>query len=493
MVRSFLPAALIILSAVDAGAVDSKETDRVRRSLVRILATAQNADYRTPWNAGGPRQSVGSGFVIDGQRILTNAHVVSNARLLNVERYGSARPSVARVEFMAHDCDLAILKVDDPTFFEGMTTLQPGDLPALHSNVTAYGYPIGGQRMSVTRGVVSRIEFRTYSHSGLDAHLTVQIDAAINPGNSGGPVVQDGKFVGVAFQGFSGAVAQNTGYMIPTPVVRRLFRDVEDGRYDGYVELAVEYSNLLNPAHRRAVGLPPGDNGVIVTDLLSVGSAAGALEVDDVLLAIDGHAIRADGQIQLDGEFVQLEEIVERKFHGDKVRFDFLRAGKARSVDVTLKGAWPFRLLASQYDVQPRFVVFAGLVFQPITRNFMVEHKVKDPDVTFYYHHFVAEKLYQDRNELVILSSIVNDPINSYLRGFRHSVVDTVNGEHIADVRALAAALDKDVEHHVITFLGSGQPLVVESRQLPDARKRILSQYNVTSERYLGPPQEAAE
>ena len=163
---------------------------------------------------------------------MTNAHVVSNARFLAVSKEGDPKPYPARVVHVAHDCDLALLTVDNPQFFNNTMSLDFGGIPVIESTVSVYGYPIGGDRLSVTRGVVSRIDFQTYSHSGVDSHLTIQIDAAINPGNSGGPVLQDGKVVGVAFQGYSGDVAQNVGYMIPTPVIRRFLKDVEDGRYD---------------------------------------------------------------------------------------------------------------------------------------------------------------------------------------------------------------------------------------------------------------------
>ena len=119
-------------------------------------------------------------------------------------RRTTRRSDIAIVEHIAHDCDLALLKVDDPAFFKDTKPLPLGEIPELESSVTVIGYPIGGERISVTQGVVSRVDFRTYTHSVVDSHLTVQIDAAINPGNSGGPVVQAGKVVGIAFQGFSG-------------------------------------------------------------------------------------------------------------------------------------------------------------------------------------------------------------------------------------------------------------------------------------------------
>ena len=96
--------------------------------------------------------------------------------------------------------------------------------------------------MSVTTGIVSRIDFTLYTHSSVDSHLAIQISAQINPGNSGGPVMQDGKVVGVAFQGYSGDVAQGVAYMIPTPVIRRFLKDVSDGHYDRYVDLGITYA-----------------------------------------------------------------------------------------------------------------------------------------------------------------------------------------------------------------------------------------------------------
>ena len=147
-----------------------------------------------------------------------NTHVVSNARLLIVEKDNDPKKYVAHVQFVGHDCDLAVLTVEDPdNFFKGTIPLQFGGLPEIsESTVTVYGYPIGGERMSVTNGILSRIVFQTYSHSGIDSHLTIQTSAPINPGNSGGPVLQDGKVIGVAFQGYSGDVAQNTqATMIP--------------------------------------------------------------------------------------------------------------------------------------------------------------------------------------------------------------------------------------------------------------------------------------
>lgn len=66
--------------------------------------------------------------------------------------------------------------------------------------VSLHDYDAGGDSISVTKGVVSRVELREYSHSSTEL-LTIQIDAAINSGNSGGPVFLGNKVAGVAFEG----------------------------------------------------------------------------------------------------------------------------------------------------------------------------------------------------------------------------------------------------------------------------------------------------
>lgn len=471
--------------AFTVSAVDDFES--INQSLIRLTVAGQKPDYRIPWNPGRSSRGSGSGFVIGERRIMTNAHVISNSRFIELEKDGDPERYQAQVKFVAHDCDLAILEVDDPDFFEGTQALEFGNIPALHSTVYAFGYPIGGERMSVTRGVVSRIEFRTYSHSGLDSHLSIQVDAAINPGNSGGPVIQDGKVVGVAFQGYSGAVAQNTGYMIPTPVIRRFLADIEDGSYDGYAELAVEHSNLLNPVDREYLSMSPGMTGVRVTNVMSVGSAFGVLEEDDVLMAIDGHPIDNDGHIKLKEEYVQFAEIIERKFHGDSVKFDIFRERAPLTVTVRLRGAWPYLIYRNEYDKMPRYVLFAGLLFQPMSRDFMSAHKVKNPQIKYLYDFYITDEIFEERPEVVILSSVLTDNINTYLGGFTMSVIDEINDLKIKRMADLAAAFAEPADQYVIRTIDGGPPIVIDAVNVEAARKRIVSNYHVTSEQYLGP------
>jgi S1-C subfamily serine protease len=466
--------------------VFAEEISHVRNSVVRVTVVSQVSDYSLPWNPGKLSTSRGAGFVISNNRILTNAHIVSDARFIVVQKEDDSRNYEARVKFIAHDCDLAMLEVLDKSFFVGVKPLSLGGLPLLDSTVLVIGYPIGGNRLSVTRGVVSRIDFRIYSHSSADSHLTIQIDAAINPGNSGGPVMQNNKVVGVAFQGFRGDVAQNVGYMIPTPVIERFLKDIEDGQYDHYVDLAIMYFPLLNNTHRRALGLEPGDFGVVVSKVLTAGASNGILRVGDVLLSIDGLSIFSNGSVELDGDRTQLSEVVERKFKGDSVRLEVFRAGEKMEVTVPLSRPWPYLMQARTYEVKPRFVVFGGLVFQPLSKNFLKKGTIKKADVLYQYLSFIEDELYLETPEIIVISKILPDPINAYLDDFAGSIVESVNDRKIETLEDISDAFDEVVDFYVIKLKGEGRPLVLERKEVEKARGRILKGYGVISERYLG-------
>jgi S1-C subfamily serine protease len=450
------------------------------RSVLRIEVATQNYDYQTPWNSGNFSGGIGTGFLIGKNRILTNAHVVSNQQRILITVHGSPKKYPAKVEFVAHDCDLALLSLEDASDFSSFPIFPIGDTPALESQVTVIGYPIGGERLSVTKGIVSRIDFQTYSHSRADSHLVAQIDAAINPGNSGGPVLQDGKVVGVAFQGLT--QADNTGYIIPPPMIRRFLKDVEDGTYDQYAELGIHEFPLHNPAMRKALGLENDEQGVLVTNVIPSSSVDGFLQNGDILLSLDGKPVDAAGQVVVDGEKVNLNEIIERKFTGDKVAVRFLRNGSWNDVQVPLKTLPPSRMYAIQYEKKPRYVVFAGLVMQPLDTNLYATAKFKDTTVRRFYSDYVPKGLFEDKKDIVILTQAMSDPVTSQIEGFTGKAIEKINGEPIRDLNhAYEQLYRKDApEFHVIELYGANRPIIIPSKKVKEANSRVQRSYGIS-------------
>ena len=470
---------LLALFALLANAVFAAPSD-VYRSVLRIEVATQVPDYQTPWNSGRFGGGIGTGFIIGKNRILTNAHVVSNARRALITVHGSPVKYPAKVEHIAHDCDLALLSVENFKDFESFPTFAFGDVPSLESEVRVIGYPIGGDRISVTRGVVSRIDFQNYSHTRADSHLAIQIDAAINPGNSGGPVIQGDKVIGVAFQGLR--QADNTGYIIPTPVIKRFLKDIEDGKYDHYVDLGFSEFPLHNPAMRSALGLPDDGIGVLVTRVVATSASEGILKPGDVVTELDSCKVDSAGMVKIDGETVNLNEISERKFAGDKVKVRFLREGAWNDVEISLKTVPASRMYAIEYEKNPRYIVFGGLVFQPLDTNLFASAKFDDVTVRRLYTDYMPKGLFQKHRDVVILTRVESDPITSHLGDFSGFAVNKINGVEVTDLKHAYDLLhpEKAPEFHVIELFGADRPVVIPAAKIAEAEARIAKAYGIT-------------
>lgn len=455
-------------------------------AVFQIEVATQNPDYVTPWNSGGFSGGRGTGFLIGPNQILTNAHVVSNARRILVTQRNSARKLPATVKFIAHDCDLALVALDDPTPLSDAPILSIGGMPALDSEVRAIGYPIGGDRLSVSRGIVSRIDFRPYAHSRTDSHLIIQVDAAINPGNSGGPALQDGKVIGVAFQGLT--QADNTGYIIPTPVIERFLEDIKDGSYDNYMDIGMSSFPLFNPAMRKALGLADDDRGVLVTSVIPEGPADGVLKKGDILLSIEGKPIDSAGNINVDGENLILNEIVERKFEGDKVAVGYLRDGQKETGEIILKPLPGDRIYSVLWGERPKYVFYAGLVFQTLSLNSMSAHRLQDVTVRAMVSDYLNEGIFKDREEIVVLTRVESDELTANITGFKGAVLNTINGTPIKNLAQAYELLyeSEQPEFTVFELENRPRPIAIPTDKVESTNQRLMKINNIPSTHFLG-------
>jgi S1-C subfamily serine protease len=415
--------------------------------------------------------------------------VVADARQVLVRRSDQADPYVATVDAVGNDCDLAVLRVADAGFAKGLKPLKLGQVPRSGSRVLTYGFPLGGQDVSSTAGIVSRVESRGYVHSGIDAHLVVQTDAAINPGNSGGPVVQDGYVVGVAFQGFPGF--DNMGFFIPMPVVRHFLDDLEDGEYDGYPDSGLQTTALLSPAYRRERGLPEGRSGVVV-DLVAPGSTAdGIVEPGDVITAVEGVPVADDGTVRLADARVTFEHLLDLKQVGQPARLTVWRDGKEQTLTAPSRRVKRFDNKRNRYGVAPRFVIYAGLLFMPLDVELLKTYGrgwAQSADRTLVWHQLFreAEQPETADREVVVLTRVLRHAANAQMTFAGPMVVERVNGREIRSLRDVVAALDGNQERfHRLEFEGASGLEVLERALATEAHAQILKQYAIARDRSL--------
>jgi S1-C subfamily serine protease len=493
----FVPALIVVVllvtSSVAAHTPEVPEAhggNGISASVVHVQVYRSRFDWSMPWRQEAVQGALGSGFLIEGGRIVTNAHVVADARQILVRRPDQANPRIATVEAVAHDCDLAVLRVDDSGFIEGLRPLALGELPRTGSQVLTYGFPLGGQDVSSTAGIVSRIEMRGYVHSGADAHLVVQTDAAINPGNSGGPVVQDGRVVGVAFQGFPGF--DNMGFFIPIPVVRHFLEDLEDGTYDGFPDSGLETTSLLSPAYRRERRLPAGRSGVVVNRVVPGSTAQGIVQAGDVLLEVDGQAIANDGTVGVGGDArITFQTLFDARQVGEDVRLGVWRDGREIGLTATARRVQRYDRMRNRYDVAPRYVVHAGLVFMPLQLELLKMFgrswpQNAPPDLVWHQLFREAEKPEEADREVIVLVRVLRHPVNSRMNFFGPVAVEAINGRPIRSLEDVIEAFDSDGgPFDKIVFEGDAGIEALDRRRARAAHEEILEQYAITSDRRL--------
>jgi S1-C subfamily serine protease len=461
----------------------------VERSVIQILIFAQDPDWTAPWRFDPVQRATGSGFVTKGKRIMTNAHVVSWARQIIVRRYQDPKPYQARVEYIGHDCDLAILTVEDESFFDGIEPLEFGELPKVRSTVVTYGYPAGGEEISYTRGVVSRIELSPYSHIGNRRLLSVQTDAAINPGNSGGPVIQDDRVVGVAFQGIAGL--ENTGFFIPPPVIQHFLKDVEDKKYDGFPRVGINIATLQNPAYRAMLKMPDNNQGVRVDRILPKADAAGVLKEDDVILRIGEYPVASDNTIVYQGNRVSSQHAFQLAQSGESVPLKIWRNGQEQDVNVVVKSFAEDQAEGNQYDIKPRYFVFGGLVFMPLSRDYLRESSREATEgsgneLTYELFFRSREEPETVREEPVVLSGVLSDAVNANFKIRGRALVDTINGIRINKMEDVVRAFETSTNaYDVIDFVRSHQFECMNHAAAVRANADILRTYGVPKDRNL--------
>jgi S1-C subfamily serine protease len=464
---------------------DAALSAKVESAVVKIFSTTRNPDFARPWTRQAPTELTGSGVIIDGHRILTNAHVVAYAGQLQVQANREGDKFTAHVVAAAPDMDLAVLSLEDDSFFQRHAPLERStQLPHIKDAVLAYGFPVGGTSLSITKGIVSRIEFAPYNVGA--AGLRIQIDAAVNPGNSGGPAVVGDRMIGLTFSTLGGA--QNIGYIIPNEEISLFLDDIADGHYDGKPQLNEETQTLENPALRSFLKLSASVHGVVVHRPLFATNYP--LKPWDVITAIEGVPVDDEGMILVDQDLrVGLGYQLQRLGHPQSVRVTVVREGAEQTLNVPVAPRRP-TLLPSLDGKYPSYFIYGPLVFSRATLDF-----ISSLHGTQFAHLDVASsplvtQLFDgpspEREELVVIPSpLFPHPLSKGYGNVANSVVYAINGTPVRSLAHLVALLRDLKETFVVVTLDSkrsGEDLVFNRRELVNATEDILSDNGVRSQ-----------
>jgi len=474
--------------AAPAAAPTDQASGDVSNSVVKVFATVLRPDPARPWTKQAPAEVTGSGAIIEGDRILTNAHVVLYASQVEIQANRAGDKLLASVLALAPGIDLALLKVEDATFFsEHRALLRANSLPRITDAVYAYGFPTGGNSLAITKGIVSRIEFVDYGVTA--SGLRIQIDAALNPGNSGGPVVAGDKMIGLAF----GTVGNNIGYIVPNEEIALFLQAVDGGHQHDKPAMYDELQTLENPALRQYLALDKSVHGIVVHRPFRT-DASYPLKEWDVITAIGDTRIDDQGMVTLGDDLrVRFQYLIQSVARNGTVALTLLRGGKTLSVALPLVHDRPYlvRQLSGAY---PEYFIYGPLVFSRAT----LEHlqSVYSPALfarpRSIYGMFQSPLFQQlglqptaEREEVVIVSSpFFPDKLTAGYDNPAGGTVARLNGRSVRSLKHLVELLrDMKDEFMVIEFdQPEREALVFARQQLVAATERILTNNDVRAQ-----------
>ena len=453
----------------------------VKKALVKIYTAHQMFNYASPWQNGLDYNSTATGFIIDGNRIITNAHAVLNEKFLQVRKEGDSRKYKAVVKFVSEEYDLAMIDVEDKSFFSGTASLKLGKLPQIQDNLTVYGYPLGGDKLSTTRGIVSRMEHNNYTLTN-QKFLIGQTDAAINSGNSGGPVLNKNKVVGVAFAGLT--QADNIGYFIPVNILENFLDDVKDGNYDGPPKLGIQWAKLESTSQRQMLGLKNDSKGIIIKKVFVNSPFYNILQRNDVLLKLDGKDIESDGTIEFrKNEKTDFNFINQEKKYGQNLSYEIIRDKKIQKGQVTLKKSDIKYSVVKNTKLQeaPSYYVYGGLIFEPLTTNYITALSQVSPTNTL-PAIYDREELFKDYNGLVILVRVLPFDVNLGYSDLENKIITKVNGQKYTDFNDFVQKVRNTESEFIIFEDEESNEIVLDVAKVKAQKSDLMENYNISHE-----------
>jgi serine protease Do len=284
-------------------------------------------------DGGGVRESLGSGFIVDGRGyIVTNNHVVDKADKIFVKLSTDpdnptdhGRP--AKVVGVDPDTDIAVIKIDASG---SLPTVKMGnsDSTQVGEWVVAIGEPFELSK-TVTAGIISA-KNRTIEQGvkGQFQHF-IQTDAAINPGNSGGPLINmDGQVIGVNTAIYTQSAGyQGIGFAMPSNTVIQVYNDLIGPAHKVVRgSIGISFQQDLPAAVGRVYGFK---SGVLVSSVAKGGpSEQAGIKVGDIITSVDGKSIK-DGN--------DLVDIITARHPGSTAKIGYLRNGQQESATVTIQ------------------------------------------------------------------------------------------------------------------------------------------------------------
>jgi S1-C subfamily serine protease len=476
-----------LLPAFAHGAANDRREARLwQASVVSIEVTRQQYDHLQPWTRQA--EPVGkAGVIIAKRQILTTARDLEDVTLIRVQKGGRGQWWTGALIWADYLADVALVTVAEDAFWDG---LKPVILDSsVNPDVSARIVRWNAGTFEMRKAEVSRFDVTNPSFTDT-AHVFAEFTVELAGAGWGEPVFDGKRLIGLVF-----AQVGNACQTLPAPFIRSILDARSKPGYRGLGYFDFTWQPTVNPETHRFLRWDGPPRGVVVIDVIERAGAESVLRPRDLLIEVDGFEIDIQGDY-LDPLYghLMLENLATRdRYAGDAVPLKIWRDGQQLEVDYLLPEARNAARLvpAAPYNQEPSYVMLGGLVFQPLTRNYLRSWGENwEQRAPFRLSYFRNEEPTPERPSVVVLSQVLPDFFNLGYQEVRNLVLERLNDQPVSSLAELVSALDDARDgFHVFDFMkgDSLQRVVLEARQLDAATRRVQDVYGIQEARVLPP------
>lgn len=470
-----------------------KRPTELSSSLLCVTATLQRYQQLTPWQKDQPSRTVALGVYVGNNLVLTTGNVARAATYVELSLPDESRTVPARVLRYDSDLNLALLSVhreEDASIFDSCAEMSVGHPLKPGEQAELAGVINGREPMRVALRAEGACEGATFPRLNLRAEQPLPPQHGM-----GAPIVKDGQMVAMA-AGFD-----SEDMLLASVNAEQMKRFISTTQPLLTPVLGVKFTLLNDPAFCRYLKLDPAAGGLYISDVLYGGVAAEmGIAAGDVLLAIDDMPLDNMGRCRhaIYGMLDAAAVIRGHKPVGESMKLTISHHGDKKDVTVALnRNAYDYMLMKREADdARPRYILWGGMLFQPITQNYLQSLAAKaNGDLPKEYQELDArEEEFRARGcrELIGLNMIIPTEATLGYEELRFCVVEAVNGKPVPDMETFASLLDEDTPDGITHLRLNKTPYnIYLDRAMVNQVDEMLRARMMPQLRYLGTPNNA--
>jgi S1-C subfamily serine protease len=367
------------------------------KSIVRIISEGFDFDWKSPFNKSSNSNSIGTGFFIDSEYILTCCHVVENSLkvYINIPSLDKEKYEVELIS-CCPCLDIALLKSKTykSNFF---LELDDSDKAKATDKVIAVGYPLGLENAKYSAGIIS----------GIEEHF-FQIDAPINGGNSGGPLLNtENKVIGINTSKIT--TSEGIGFSTPINFFKKQKELMLKNKIIRKCNLLCEFNNMDNNLWKYLTDnkIQNYTTGYFIKNCYKESDlfTKYGIKTGDILIEIDNNKVDNFGEIKVSwsSEKINLDNYLKRFNKDDIIKMKFWLSTEKKIIEINYKLNYNFPIkLGLSILEKIDYIIFGGLVLM----NFAINHV--NIFKNEYANLYLSNKIKFKKNPKVIISNILS-------------------------------------------------------------------------------------